>query len=394
MNMNSNPRILLTFDWYDYRTHQGIITFAKEKEWDLFCIDKVSEEGLNFTPAILPYTNLKFDGAISLINSTETAGFFMKNKIPVVDLGPRDFGLKIPRVLTDNRVIGELAAEHFLERGFSNFYVPNHYNIKVLLERFESFQNHLKKNGGYKCQLINYPNRNNRNSGSNNYHSKKSSSLLFKEGLKNVKFPAALFAYNDNIAAKWMMLAKHFGIQVPDQLAILGADNNPLIVEAFSPSLSSIETDLEGLGYHTARLLSYILDGKEKIEKKIIFHDPISVVTRRSTDTVASKNETVSKALKLINQDLTINAFDLAKQLGVTQQGLQHLFREHFHLSPAQTIRHLRIREIKHLLMDKNMKMKTIAKSTGYPSMISFSQFFKRETGMTPGQYRKNISND
>jgi len=385
--MNEVPQILMVLDWYDFRIHHGVVNFSREKGWHLFCLNQVSGSIGTPMPEKLPIGSLKFDGAISFIHTPTTARFFQNNRIPVVNLGAEDFGLKVPNVITDNKAIGEIAAEHFLERGFTNFYVPRHMKVKMYYERYESFSNYLKKNGADECHFM--PGSALSFSSSPTHFLNQSVSW-WKERLKDLRFPAALFTYEDNMASKWLMLAKHMGIGVPDQLAILGVDNNPLIVEAMDPSLSSIETDQEGLGYAAAKLLSDILDGKEKMVKKTFYHDPISVVTRRSTDTIASKNPLVSKALALIHENLKINASELADRLGITQQGLQQAFRFHFHLSPAETIRHLRIREIKHLLKDKKIKISTITKTTGFSSKISLSQFFKRETGITPGQYRKS----
>lgn len=387
--MNKVPQILLILDWYDHRIHQGIINFSKDKNWNIFCMQRPSAMNIIPNPKKIPVPSWKFDGAIVLIGFQTTADFLKLQKIPTVNLGCPDFGLNIPRFITDNEAIGEIAAEHFLERGFTNFYVPKHRNVPVYRQRYESFRKYLIENGGYECEFLSSSSF----SHDPNYfipeNFLKHSPNSLKKELVNLRFPAALFAYEDNLAAEWMMLANYLQIKVPDQLAILGADNNPLIVETFQTQISSIETDQEGLGYAAAGLLADILDGKEKMNNKTFLHQPVSVVTRRSTDTIASKNPLINQALKIIHEDISINASQLAEKLSITQQGLQQAFRRHFHLSPAQTIRHLRIREIKHLLTDKKIPIRTISKSTGFSSIISFSQFFKRETGMNPGQYRK-----
>lgn len=372
--MSKAPEIIFALDWYDYRIHQGVVNVARENGWSLLFLQN------SFRSSAVPAA-WRGDGAITLIHSAETYQFFHKHKIPVVDLGLNNHGLDIPRVVTDNIEVGRLAAEHFLERGFTHFYALSTNNIQMFQERYQAFKETLMKKG-YDCEIIEVPNL-------YDTHLLDLSKSVLKQKLNKLNQPAALFAYEDGWAAQWIYLAESMGLEVPNDLAVLGADNNPLIARSLSTPLSSVETNQEGLGHQAALVLKDLMDGKD-LAGHIYKHRPTSVVTRASTDVIASTNPVIRKALEIMNNDISITAAEVAQQMDMTQQGLQRAFRSHFHLSPGQISRKLRIRFIKNAIVHTDKSMEEVAFEAGFTSTPSLYLFFKRETGMTPGDYKKD----
>ncbi|EDM26431.1 xylose operon regulatory protein [Lentisphaera araneosa HTCC2155] len=372
--MSKTPEIILALDWYDYRIHQGVVNVARENGWSLLFLQN------SFRSSAVPAA-WRGDGAITLIHSAETYQFFQTHKIPVVDLGLNKHGLAIPRVVTDNVELGRMAAEHFLERGFTHFYALSTNNIQMFQERYQAFKETLMKKG-YDCEIIEVPNL-------YDTHLLDLSQAILKQKLSKFKNPAALFAYEDSWAAQWIYLAESMGLKVPNDLAILGADNNPLIARSLSTPLSSVETNQEGLGQQAALVLKDLMEGKG-IGDHLYKLQPTSVVTRASTDVIASSNPVIRTALEIMNNDISITAAEVAQQMDMTQQGLQRAFRTHFHLSPGQILRKLRIRFIKNALVHTDKSMEEIAFEAGFTSTPSLYLFFKREAGETPGNYKKN----
>lgn len=373
--MERFKRILLYFDWYDSRIHLGIVKVARHFNWSLFCLSNSNHA--KFGPAYW-----YGDGAITLLGSEDSAELFRRLSIPVVDLGLRKHDLKIPRVVVDNQEVGRMAAEHFLERGFTNFYVPFHHDIPFYRERYEAFRRALKELAGYDCAFITDKEMDNR-------------FLLsrplagWRDKLRQLRLPAAIYAYQDSLAAEWVELCLLLGLRIPEEVAVLGTDNDRLICEALSCSVSSIETDLEGLGRRAAEVLHELLEGRRALRQEFILHPPGAVVSRESTDTITSPVPFIRDALQLMHEDPWLNAAGVANRLGVSQQTLQNMFRKHFFRSPAQTIRHIRLRRFKALLMMPDLPLSVIARRTGFSSVAAAYQFFKRETGQTPAQFRQ-----
>jgi LacI family transcriptional regulator len=372
--MNKAPEIILALDWYDYRIHQGVVNVARDNGWSLLFLQNSFRS--NAVPA-----GWRGDGAITLIHSAETYQFFKTHNIPVVDLGLNNHGLAIPRVVTDNELVGQMAAEHFLERGFTNFYALSTNNIQMFQERYQAFKETLMTKG-YDCEIIKMPNL-------YDSHLLDLPKTTLRKKLAVLRQPSALFAYEDSWAAQWIYLAESVGVDVPTELAVLGADNNPLIARSLSKPLSSVETNQQGLGEQAALVLKELME-KGDLGGKIFKHRPTSVITRASTDVIASTNPVIRRALKIMNDDIAVTAAEVAQQMDMTQQGLQRAFRAHFHLSPGQIIRRLRTRFIKNALIHTDKTMEEIAYESGLTSTPSLYLFFKRETGMTPGEYKKD----
>ncbi|WDE99361.1 helix-turn-helix domain-containing protein [Lentisphaera profundi] len=370
----NTKKILLALDWYDNRVHQGVAKVAQKYGWDLFCLHKTqNQQGIP--------TCWRGDGAITMIGHKETSDFFKEHKIPVIDLGLEKHGLQVPRVVTNNEMIGKMAANHFLERGFTNFYVPFECGLPMFEERSKSFKNTLKK-AGYECQVLNSPNI-------YDEHLFNHSSDWWKKKLPQLQFPAALFAFEDSWAAQWLALLESMAYKIPSEVAILGADNDPLISTASHISLSSIDTDQHGLGVRAAEALEVLINQPQSASPLLIQHEPLNTITRASTDIIASSNPVVNRALAIIYDDVTINASSLAQKMDMSVQGLQRSFRAHFHMSPGQIIRQLRLRRVKHLLIHSKMSSEEISRQTGFYSIQALHLFFKRETGITPGTYKR-----
>ena len=200
------------------------------------------------------------------------------------------------------------------------------------------------------------------------------------------------FAYEDNMAAEMISLCLQNELRVPENIAILGVDNDDLINAGLTVSLSSIDSDQEGLGRHAARFLRDLLKNPtQKLKETIIRHPPKEVVVRHSTDCYAVRNPLVSNALHWIQNHFHtgIQATDVAEAMGVTQQGLQKAFAEYYVRSPGMEIRHQRIQAVAHLLSSSNNKLEDIAHQCGFYSVDTLINCFRKAFGITPGKYRK-----
>lgn len=375
--MIKRKHILLLLEWYDYRIHRGVARVAREAGWQLNCLKDVrSNEGL--------LRGWQGDGCIALLQCTETLDYFRDHNIPLVDLGLGDHDLSIPRVVTDNREIGRLAAEHFRDHGYREVFALAPDAVGMYSERLSALCSFMEADGG-------------------SVHVLESSSMnpdviwglaevMSGRDLKLEEASLGFFAYDDIVAAELISLCLSHELRVPENVAVLGVDNDDLINSGLAVGLSSIDSDQEGLGAQAANVLRGMLDHpKRKRKNQVIRHTPKGVVTRRSTDCYAVRNPLVSEALHWIHHNFFkgIQATNVAEAMGVSQQGLQKAFSKYYTRSPGQEIRRQRVQMVAHLLVCTNTKIKDIAEDCGYYSVDTLINSFRKEFKTTPGAYRK-----
>ncbi len=369
----SRKRILLALDYYDYRIHKGVAKVAAKENWSLVSTHSIPRS------APIP-KHWQGDGIISLINYSYTYKAISEQNLPTIDLALTPFPYNIPRVVTDNHKIGRLAAEHFLEKGVKSFVLLDTVSGGLMFQhRLEGFINQLK---AHKVSILD-----------GRY-------LGLKKAIQKSDGVCGIFGYHDGVAIEAMEEIRSLGFKIPKDIAIVGVDNNDLICEGTDISLSSIESDQEGLGIQAAEHLKKLLLG-EKITpiselsngvKIYYYHQPKGLITRASTDIYVTRHEKVNRALQFIQSNLEngVSASQTAEYLGMTQQGLQALFRNYYYCSPAIAIRQLRLNQAKLELRTTNENLKSISLKCGYASLDSMCRSFRRDLGVTPTQWRKS----
>ena len=385
--MLKTKHILLLLEWYDYRIHKGVSQMARKYGWQLNCpknqTSKSTQSGI--------LKDWDGDGCIAMIECDETFNYLSDKNIPLVDLGLRNHQIPIPRMITDNEKIGELAAEHLREFGHKEIFVLDPGDNDMFKERLKYLQKFTSKEGGTVTVL----------KSATEMQSEvidELKNIASKRGHKLEALSLGFFAYNDSIASELISLCLKNGLRIPENIAILGVDNDDLINSSLVLGLSSVDSDQEGLGRASAKLMHDLLNPKNKIPKRKIFrHSPKSVIARRSTDCYAVRNPLVSKALHWIQNNFYkgIQATDVAEAMGVTQQGLQKAFALNYIRSPGNEIRHQRIQAVAFLLSTSNANLESIAKNCGYYSVNSLINSFKQQYKITPGKYRmqKKVEN-
>ena len=369
--------VLLLLEWYDYRIHRGVARVARQHGWQLNCPkDPITNEGI--------LKGWKGSGCIALLQCTDTLEYFRSNNIPLVDMGLGDHNLAIPRVVTDNWEIGRHAAEHFRDQGYREVFALNTGGVKMYEERLESISHFMQAGGGEVTVL---ESRTMQKEVIDEIRS-----IAQRRGRKLEELSLGFFAYQDTMAAEMISLSRQNNLRVPENIAVLGVDNDDLVNSGLNIELSSVDSDQEGLGREAANVLSKLLGNPEHFQsQRIIRHTPKGVVTRQSTDCYAVENPLVAKALHWIKNNYYngIQASDVAEAMGVTQQGLQKAFSNNHSKSPGQEIRHQRTLAVSHLLKTSTANLDTIAKNCGYYSVNSLINSFRSLYGMTPGKYRK-----
>lgn len=181
-------------------------------------------------------------------------------------------------------------------------------------------------------------------------------------------------------------------------MAIVAGWNKETLCEHPRPSLTSIELNYDRVGYEAARLLGRLMDeresgskAKKEAEPERILLPPQKLVVRESTDFFNVADEVMTRALRFIadNSHRRIGPDDVAQAVGVERRALQNRFRKHIDRPIAAEIRRVRVERAKRELAESKRTLSEIAHDVGFGNMQRLYEVFRREVGVTPGQYRQ-----
>lgn len=369
--------VLLALARYNPALHAGVARFAGQHGWHL------NAEMAYF--GRLP-RGWRGDGIVALLDHQPGLVRFVRDaRVPVVDLSMLRDDLDFPRVVGDHEAIGRIGAEHFLERGFRHFAWFSTTEDAVTRLRWRGFHEALSRAGfGSACGTWIFP----RHSGRQRDEWTLKCEFLARR-LGAITKPAGVFAFRDADAANVLDACAVAGLHVPDDIAILGSDNNTLICETVRVPLSSVRHDLDRLGYEGAALLQRLIDGK-RAPRSWLRVPPQGIAVRQSTDVLAISDGPVRAALQFLqaNCGRAIGAQDAAAAARVARRPLERTFREQVGRSIAAELRRLRVHRAKLLLTSTVLSMTDVAAKAGFNTPQYFNRVFHRATGKTPRQFR------
>jgi LacI family transcriptional regulator len=188
--------------------------------------------------------------------------------------------------------------------------------------------------------------------------------------------------------------AQTAGLLVPEEVAVLGANNDTIRCELAYPPLSSVATNAFQSGYQAAEKLAEMMIGK-KTEALDLRIDPVGVVTRQSTDILAMADKNVAAAVSYIREHAChgITVDEVLKQTFASRSQLEKKFRKYIGRSPQAEIRRVQVAKIRQLLFETDFPLKKIADLTGFEHIEYMCVVFKRLVGDSPGNYRKKKQN-
>lgn len=381
-------RVLLLLGSYYRANHDGIVRYAKEHHWSLdLSYIRVGQ---------LKYT-LRLDGIIGLITTPRDLEALRRlpRNIPLVDISaawgtealPDRTGARVPRVLYDTAAAGRIAARHFIERGFRHIAFFNQGNYWMERERRVTFKAAVEKAGLAFHELEHYRWMA-EDHGATQGQANRVLQRLEKE-LGLLTKPVGVFCPSDDSAALLFHACEEAGLHAPEEVAILGCHNEPYVCDFAPIPLSSLDDNLEQLGYEAARLLDRLMDGKSPPRAPILV-PPKGVVTRTSTDILAVDRVEVARALRYIWEHYTepIQTGDVARALRLSRRNLVRLFQQVLGRGIGAEIARKRIERAKELLEKSGMKAWQVAEQSGFSSAEHLSKAFTRIVGEPPSVYR------
>jgi LacI family transcriptional regulator len=334
-------------------------------------------------------------GIIARIRSPEMAKLIRATGLPFVASSLDEFrtpgpGDKFGEIRTNSAAIARMAAAHLVERGLGHFAFCGFVGSGWSLAREEAFARYIGDRG-FPCQtrrieLANWMQR------PNWIETWEDEQPILVEWLKSLLKPVGLMACNDICGREVLQACAVAGIRVPDDVAVVGVDNDELMCELSSPPLSSVALDIERAGYEAARLLDNLMSG-HLAGRNVVEVEPLYVVTRQSSDVIAQGDPTVARALRFIQTyaGRAIGVPNVAEYAGVSRRTLERRFVRALGRSINSELTQCRLERAKRLLLGTDLPSYRVAGEAGFGSVKTFNRLFHRAAGISPKRFRLQL---
>jgi LacI family transcriptional regulator len=316
-------------------------------------------------------------GLLARIENSKIAAVVRSCARHTVDLSAARLLPHLPWVETDDAAIARLAAEHLLERGLRHFGYCGDPRFNWSKWRQEHFCKHLAESG-YRCAIGPTP---------------RGGSDELADWVRALSKPVGVMTCYDIRGREVLAACRRARVAVPDQVAVIGVDNDELLCELSDPPLSSIEPDSRRAGWVAAELLQSLMTGRRarSLEVRI---PPIGVTTRHSTDTLAVDDPDLAHAVRIIRAHACsgLRVADIVARLPLSRRVFESRFEKVLGRTPHAEILRVRLEQVKKLLRG-DWSLDAIARHTGFQHGEYLSTVFKRELGETPGRFRARSRN-
>ena len=374
--------LIETSNGYSRGLFEGVIAYTKvHRNWSVYLTEQ--ERGAA-PPAWLETWG--GDGIIARIETDAIGRRLVRCGVPIVDLSAARYIKGVPWADTDDKAIAKLAFQHFAERGFRSLAYCGDAGFQWSLQRGKHFRQYVESTG---CQFFEHQSIA-RYAQSFNAVAEKQRIL---DWITKLPRPIGIMGCYDFKAHEVLDACRQLGVPVPTEVAVLGVDNDHLICELSEPSLSSIIPDTKQTGYEAARLLDRMMDGESLTDDQPLMTQPLGVRLRDSTDTVAIDDDQIGKALQYIRRmaSANIRVNDVLDQIELSRRAFEHRFKKLVGRTPHEEIQRVRMNRAKELLLDTELSVPQIAERLGFEHSEYLGAAFKREVGVSPGEYRRTF---
>lgn len=301
--------------------------------------------------------------------------------IPIIVQNYRDRNKAVSNLTGDYFNTGVMAAKFFLNRGYRNFAFYGFKGAIWSRERADGYSHEIEKQG-YKLAILENDNKD-REEWSYNH-------TVLGNWLQSLPKPVALFACDDHFALQISETCNVYNINVPDDIAILGVDNDDLLCNISDPPLSSIVLDVENGGYNAGKLLHQLIT-KEITEPFNIVVNPLIIERRKSTEKYAVSDKNIRTILNYIEKNYAnhLSVEELVKQVPLSRRVLEKKFKEETGESLYQYIQNYRIDQFTSLLITTDYSLFEAALQSGFENYKNVSRIFRKYKSLSPAEYRK-----
>lgn len=360
---------------------RGVSRFARERnDWSIYYysgpLGAMAPEALD---------GWSGDGIIARIATQNIYQSVRSRNVPVIDVIGNIPHSEFPVVKCDEQSVSGLVGEHFRERGYRNiaFFGLNQENWSLI--RRKTLSEFCQNNIGSKLSYLEVS------------HQQRESKVWaayisnISEWLESLPKPVGIMVASDQFGPDILAACRLSGISVPDQISLVGVDNDLPFCEICQPQLSSVEPNHEQVGYEAARTLNSILQ-KKTVPEQVLEIQPRLLHVRQSSDATALDDITLVKALRFIRANACdpISVDEIARASGVSRSVLQRRFRTSLNETILEAILTVRTNRAKEMLATTSLPLPDVAERCGFRHQEYLGYVFKKRIGCTPGQYRSN----
>jgi LacI family transcriptional regulator len=326
-------------------------------------------------------------GAIGHVVDAAAALALSAGPVPWVNVSNYPYTPQWPVVTNDDERVGACAAEALLERGFRHFaYAMRPWSGRSFMLRGLGFMRAVESGGGsWHC----YPSA---MTTTLNGQSPQTVPADMGQWLTSLPKPLAVLACNDDWGEQVIDQCQAHGLAVPEEVAVIGVDNDDIRCELAPVPLSSIALGARRIGYEAASLLDRLMSGQVRAaDARPIFIAPSGVVTRRSSDVLAVNDPDVAAAVRFIGARAgePTGVDDVVDAVTVSRRVLERRFRDALRRSVHDEIQRVHVARARQLLAETGLSLPAIAKASGFASRERMGVTFRQLTGQTPAAYRK-----
>lgn len=354
----------------------GVVAYIREhRPWSFYLV----EHGRGDSPPAW-LNRWKGDGIIARIENKQIAQAVVKSGLPAVDVSAARLVPHIPWVETMDEAIAQTAAEHLLRRGFKHFGYCGDERFNWSNWRRDHFSDIIRRAGG--SGSIYRPDH-----APEEPLARQVSSIA--AWLKQLPKPVGVMACYDIRAQQVLDACRSANLAVPDEVAVIGVDNDELLCDLSFPPLSSVIPNTHRAGYEAARLLDEMMAGK-RVPPDPHLIEPLGVATRQSTDVLAIEDRNIAMAVRHIREHACdgINVQDVLKVVPLSRRLFESRFKKLLGATPHDEIIRVQLNRVKELLTQTDLSMADIAERTGFKHVEYLSVVFKKSVGLPPSKYR------
>lgn len=380
---SATKRVALIFDArrpYDSQVVLGVAAFAREQRgWEIFVEEQPS--GSRRLPNLSAWDG---HGVIANFDQPGVERQVRASGLPVVAFGGIGSAPGVSYVATNNESIARLAARHLRDRGFRNFaffgYTPNPFNCWSAA-RESAFILEITAAGG-SCSTLCLP--------EDSTH--KWSVFVGKilRWIESLPKPVGIFAATDRRSKSLLTACRTGGVRVPDDVAVIGVDNDPLLCELSHPPLTSIEQGAREVGYQAAKWLHRLMTRARNPRQFVI--EPVGIIARASTEILAVDDADAASAFRIIRECACdgLTPEEVCRRIGRSRSGLEARFKDRFHSTLAAKIMDVRLDRAHDQVLHTRFPLKVVADQCGFSSVQHMTTYFRKRLGRTPAAIRKS----
>ncbi|MBB3209971.1 LacI family transcriptional regulator [Rhodopirellula rubra] len=368
-NSNSYTRSLL----------QGIASYMNENEsWSIYFSENDSA-----TSSLNRLSDWKGDGIIARLDNKTVVDTVQNLNIPAVAVSAADHLPRVSYVEINEAGVAKMAFEHLRQCGFESFAFcgePHHHCSEMRASAFAQ----CVEAAGFVCYRFDHEESPNGDS------SAEQQRISLAAWLSSLPKPIGLFAVNDIKAQEVLAVCRENRIRVPEEVAVLGVDNDEVLCDLCTPSLSSVILPGKRVGYEAARNLDRLMRG-ETPDRECMLVDPLGIASRQSTDVLAIEDNEIAVAVRFIRDHHCdgINVQDVVDAVSLSRRSLESRFQSRVGRTLHQEITRRRISRVCQLLNETGLTLAEIAQRTGYQNEEYMSVAFRRAMNVPPGRYRR-----